>query len=248
MTLPANVPQFRKPPDTERFLAGMSCTQVIKKDGHSMHRNAEQVVYQTSGEIGFHTLGFPTEQSRLNSQPLRQHAKMYHPPVPSSFTCNSLTKPLSASQQSFANTTDFNITRNSNNNNSDNEAFAIPDRRPSTQSRAVSSSRTARMESTRSGAWSSEPQSQRNDLQSRQSELYTSTFNNTTNSSDNKYLNTLHSLDKSFDRRSRRDLYTASLPPKPQYELVWLATANNRAAQQSKPWENKLRRDSNSAK
>ncbi|RYG64614.1 hypothetical protein EON64_13600, partial [archaeon] len=61
MTLPQSIPQFRLPPPSERFLQGTRSTQVIKKDERSLKRNAEQIVFQTSGEIGQYYYDIPPE-------------------------------------------------------------------------------------------------------------------------------------------------------------------------------------------
>lgn len=71
-----------------------------------------------------------------------------------------------------------------------------------------------------------------------------STFREELNSSQNKYATTLRHLDSSFGRNAKRDLITASLPPKPAQELVWCATTIQHNALQSKGWALKLRRDS----
>lgn len=51
-TLPACVPTMRYPPESSRFLEGTAPTQVIKKDAHSVQRNAEARIHQTSGDYG----------------------------------------------------------------------------------------------------------------------------------------------------------------------------------------------------
>jgi hypothetical protein len=238
MTLPANVPQFRHPPDSERFLAGTKSTQTIKKDDRSIHRNAEQIVFQTSGEVGLHFHGIEPEPLRLNRRPLK-HGKLYHPPVPSTFTTNSLNPNYQLPSQ---------ITNATQNNSTNNNTIPETNLGTGRSSHLTETARTVRSE------WSDVPSSYRsnphtgrgnfnnNNYQSHKN-FNTITFNQT---SDNRYVQTLQSLDTAFARRSRRDLFQASLPPKPQYELVWLATANDRAAQQSKPWAGKLRRDNSS--
>jgi hypothetical protein len=70
MTLPANVPKYRMPPDTDRFLAGARSTVRVKHDDRAMKRQAEQMVRLTSGEIGSHYLNKRADYVRLNSKPL----------------------------------------------------------------------------------------------------------------------------------------------------------------------------------
>ena len=75
---------------------------------------------------------------------------------------------------------------------------------------------------------------------------YQSSFNNNTAGvgSSGLYMNTLQKLDQSFSRSDRRDLFAASMPGRSAQELVWCASNNNRGAQQSKGWAQKLRKDS----
>lgn len=240
MTLPANVPQFRHPPDSERFLAGIRSTQIIKKDDRSIHRNAEQIVFQTTGEIGLHFHGIEPEPLKLNRRPLK-HPKLYHSPVPSSFTTTS----LNPHYQLPSNTSSSNLQMSGSNNVNSNK----PNTSNNPQDTMIGTGRSRMIDTARTGRseWSDAPSSYRSNPQTNRD--YNFTGNDTSNfnsTSDNRYLQTLQTLDSGFARRSRRDLLQASLPPKPQYEMVWLATANDRAAQQSKPWAGKLRRDSNS--
>lgn len=193
MTLPANVPKYRRPPDTERFITGAKPTQIIKRDEHSLKRNAEQIVFQTSGEIGVHYYGFETEAYKLNKQPLRNTSKAslfktnFQPENNPSNTINSYRDPLESSRS---------------------------------------------------------PQlSKRSDYSDPFVSARDSYRENSTN--ENKYIYTLKHLDKSFDRKTRRDLVIASLPSKPNQELIWCASSINKSAQQSKNWTEKLRRDSN---
>ena len=72
MTLPANVPKYRHPPETERFLQGMRSTQRVKLDEKGMRRNAESIALLTSGEIGQHYLGRDPPAVRVNMKPLDQ--------------------------------------------------------------------------------------------------------------------------------------------------------------------------------
>ena len=58
-----------------------------------------------------------------------------------------------------------------------------------------------------------------------------------------QYLATLQNLDKSFSNINRRDLFAASQPGRSTQELVWCASNNNRGAQASKTWAERLRRE-----
>ena len=51
-TLPACVPTMRYPPESARFLEGTAPAQVIRKDSSSIKRNAEAMIFQTSGDYG----------------------------------------------------------------------------------------------------------------------------------------------------------------------------------------------------
>lgn len=58
------------------------------------------------------------------------------------------------------------------------------------------------------------------------------------------YVSTLQNLDKTFSNVNRRDLFAASLPGRPAQELVWCAANNNRGAQATKTWAERLRKES----
>lgn len=75
---------------------------------------------------------------------------------------------------------------------------------------------------------------------------YQSSFNNTSSGggSPSLYMNTLQTLDKTFSKAERRDLFAASMPGRSAQELVWCAANNSRGAQQSKGWAQKLRKES----
>jgi hypothetical protein len=72
MSLPASVPNHRHPPDTAHFLEGCRSTQIVKVDDRACRRNAEAIMRQTSGEVGFHYLGIDPEPLRLMKKPLRE--------------------------------------------------------------------------------------------------------------------------------------------------------------------------------
>ena len=75
MTLPASIPQFRHPPDTERFIAKSGSSQIIKSDDRSFKRNADQVAFLTSGEIGSHYFIKETAASKFKSTNLADSAR-----------------------------------------------------------------------------------------------------------------------------------------------------------------------------
>lgn len=83
MSVPASIPQFRHPPDPEHFVVGTKSTQLIRGDDRSKIRNAQQLMYQTSGEIGHHYFGLPTPAMKLKMQPLQGSNRS---PVPSNST------------------------------------------------------------------------------------------------------------------------------------------------------------------
>jgi hypothetical protein len=74
---------------------------------------------------------------------------------------------------------------------------------------------------------------------------HTINFNNSSmnNSNSNLYISTLNNLDGAFDRRSQKDLLAASLPPKAEQQLRWVAIGNHKCAQQSEGWAGSLRRE-----
>jgi hypothetical protein len=210
MSLPANVPRYRHPLDTERFLHGRSSVQRIKVDEQSQKRNADQILRQTSGEIGLHYLGFDPEPIRLNKKPLHETKTNLHPTI-------SKDHKLLFEQQTAEDSlkTSERIPTNKNYN-----------QHGSIMNRSFSANQTIPSSS-----------SYRNHSNSN--------FHQSLSTEEKRkmYLETLNSLDKSFDRHCRQDLLTAALPPKPMHELVFVATSNHHAAMQSKVWSEKLRRD-----
>lgn len=70
VNVPASIPKYRHPPDSERFLAGTRSVVRAQRDDRSLRRNAEQIVYQTSGEVGSYYYGVEPEFVHLNRQPL----------------------------------------------------------------------------------------------------------------------------------------------------------------------------------
>jgi hypothetical protein len=70
MTLPGNVPKYRRPPDTAEFLLGCRSTQRVKLDDRAMRRNADAIVHLTSGDIGSHYLGRTPSDVRIHMKPL----------------------------------------------------------------------------------------------------------------------------------------------------------------------------------
>lgn len=196
MTLPANVPKYRRPPDTERFMQGCTSTIRVKTDDRAMKRYADQVVHQTSGEIGQHYLGFTPENVRTHMKPL-----------------NSTTSLGGSKVKDYSYANDI----------------------PSNSYVAHTDRSSEGWMSTRSNVTDA-PSTQRSNLNSARDGFY---------DTGNKYLNTLNSLDKTFGRRAKKDLYTASLPTRSAQELVFCATSNQHSALQSKAWQLKLRRDAN---
>lgn len=202
MTLPANVPAFRHVPDSDRYLRGTSSTKVIKNDDHSFVRNAQQVMYQTSGEVGYHYLGFDPEPIRMNKKPLQD--PYVHTSIPKDHSRLFLP---AANSQNPNHSEDYG--RSLTNRSIGNSA-----REPFASGRSINSDFSTTFQATQ-------------------------TFSNPRE----KFAHTLNNLDASFDRQKRRDLFVASLPPKPMQELVGVATSNNHSAMQSMPWVLRLRKD-----
>lgn len=191
MTLPGNVPKYRHPPESERFLKGTKSVERVKLDDKAMKRNAESIAHLTSGEIGQHYLGREPAAVRTNLKPLEN--------IPNQKIQSSRELPSSTyktSEQSNASQSGWNSNRSE-----------FSDSQLSHRSHSLASFREGLSES------------------------------------HNKYLYTLNSLDSSFGKSSKRDLITASLPPRPAQELVWCATTIQHNALQSKSWALKLRKD-----
>lgn len=201
MTLPANVPLHRMPPDTERFLQGCRSTQRVKLDDRAMKRQADTLALLTSGEIGYHTLGRQPDSVRINMKKVEEF-----PPKPKDYM-PSYIPPTTHSNKNLAETDSY------GGNLSGRGSYA-------------------------SGTI---PVSQRSGFSS--SYRNGEEFAAETTHPNQKYLSTLQHLDSSFGRNAKRDLLAASLPAKPQQELVLVATTIQHSALQSKAWQLKLRRD-----
>lgn len=65
-TAPASIPQYRHVPLTDRFVNGMKSTVQIHTDERSLHRNADQIVRQTSGDYGKYHIDTESSVVRLN--------------------------------------------------------------------------------------------------------------------------------------------------------------------------------------
>ena len=63
-----------------------------------------------------------------------------------------------------------------------------------------------------------------------------------------QYMATLQTLDRSFSNINRRDLFAASMPSRSAQELVWCAANNNKGAQATKTWAERLRKDAADAR
>lgn len=193
MTLPANVPKQRRPPDTDRFLKGIRSTQRVKMDEGAMKKHAEQIAMLTSGEIGLHYLGRESSAVRLNMKPI-------DPPP--------------------------------------EKKKEAPANLPSSQSVLDQTSNASQT------GWMSNRSNFSDGGYSHRSHSLAS-FREGLSESQNKYTYTLNNLDSTFGRNAKKDLITASLPPRPAQELVWCATTIQHNALQSKGWSLKLRKDSN---
>jgi len=230
-TLPASIPQFRHSPPTERFLQTTTCTKLVRNDEAGIRRNADQIVRQTSGEYGKYLIEPDSSAIRLNMTASR----------PSQATF-SLEKPLS-------------INTNQTHSNPYNATSRIPkepillEQNPRGSIRTARSAygnTSARQDTARSDASNSiifKNTSNNDPFSNSNNNTNNMNSNNNLNNSSNLYLSTLSHLDGAFDRRSQRDLFAASLPPKAEQQLRWVAIGNHKCAQQSEGWAGSLRRE-----
>lgn len=182
---------MRYPPESQRFLAGTTCTQQIKNDDRAQRRLADQMVMQTSGEYGKFLVDTDSKAVKLNSGKIpSQTIKRSQPETTSTF---------------------FDTKENSD--------------------RFLSARPGTGMDLT---------------FNRSKSELFANTRNSYTaaNNSRTQYMETLKTLDRQFDRGSRKDLFAASLPLRSNKEQIYTVTGNHFSAQQSKVWTEKLRHSS----
>lgn len=211
------MPLYRHPPDTDRFIRGMQSTQVIKTGDRALRRNAEQIALQTSGEIGLHYCGIEPEAIRMNRKPL---------PVSRSNNLHASTKTEETFGASARNSLEYDYS-----NHLDNS------QQPATSARS-NGDKSSRFGDRDDGLMSNRSANNMN-----QSKLDDSAY---FNSSGNKFLDTIKTLDKSFDRRAKRNLFLASLPPETGYkDMRYATTSNNYSSMQSKSWTLQLRKDKN---
>lgn len=183
MSVPANVPKYRHLPDSADFVKGSSSTKVIKTDDNALTRNAQSIVFQTSGDYGKHYLGIDPPVLKLQK--------------------TGISPAQTISRQSPWKPENF---------------------------RAAASDVTARSDISES------LMTDRSSLQS-----FREDFHN--NHGGSMYAKTLKTLDKSFDRRVKKDLMAATAPTKSAHELVLCATSNDHNAQHTKHWAFYLRKD-----
>eukprot|EP01039_Chlorochromonas_danica_P007947 gene7947-8767_t len=108
VNVPASIPKYRHPPDSERFLAGTRSVVRAQRDDRSLRRNAEQLFYQTSGEVGSYYYGVEPEFMHLNRKPLEATTRRGHdlfsanktagPPAESAATTISKDSPWASSR------------------------------------------------------------------------------------------------------------------------------------------------------
>ena len=220
MTLPASVPLYRHPPDTPHFVQGCHSTQLVRADDKAVRRNADAVMRQTSGEVGFHYLGFDPEPIRLLKKPVREpHVHTVVPKTHEAFYSS--------------------ISGNNNNNNvaSSSSSHNNQSARGEGRTSARSLPATGRSIDSR---WSNEYSRPSTTREESTPHVHTTAFSEHKRE---QFKQTLRTLDSSFGSQSRKDLFAASQPPKPIQEMVWVATSNNHSALQGRHWSNKLRRD-----
>jgi hypothetical protein len=217
ITLPCSVPGLRHPPPTARFLRVTSPTKQCGNDFRAQKRNADQILLQTSGEIGKFYVDPESVAVKLGKKPLtRPTRREYGTQLQSSGQEGDFTvvdrASMSGRNDGGWRDTSFsgaNSSRLSTQRDQDSSSSSRLDGTGLRDSLGGGADRACRFEKTGSA-------------------LYT---------------NTLMSLDKTFSNGNRRDLFAASLPVRPSQELVWCASSNSRGAQQAKGWMEKLRKD-----
>lgn len=201
-TLPCSVPVLRHPPLSDRYNRVTAPTRLIGTDARAERRNADQIMLQTSGEVGRFYVDPEPEAVKLGRTLLKQPAR-------------------------HSDTNSYETTAQSE--------FSKP-------ATARSGDMSGRMESCRTGR-----STERSSFEDSSFRNSTGTgYNNAGLASTNTYVSTLQNLDKTFSNVNRRDLFAASLPGRPAQELVWCAANNNRGAQATKTWAQRLRKESQS--
>ena len=102
-TLPANIPQFRHAPLTERFLKATTSTKLIQDDDRSLRRNADQIVKLTSGDYGKYLIDTESSVVRLNMKASRPMEHFSLDPSPNLYRTvdPKATMPLNEFDKSF---------------------------------------------------------------------------------------------------------------------------------------------------
>ena len=178
---------------SDRFTRVTSSTQLIGIGDRADRRNADQIRFQTSGEVGKFYIDAEPEAVKLGK--------------------TLLTKPAAREtiNPTYETASEF-------------KSAPVTTRSSASKEYDIQSARTGRstarsdIGSSRGGASPAVGRAQ--------------------------YMSTLQQLDRSFSNGDRRDLFAASMPGRPSQELVWCAANNNRGAQQSKGWAQRLRKES----
>lgn len=234
MTLPAAVPKFRHVPDSERYKRVTSSTVLIKRDEGALKRNAEQIVFQTSGEIGRFTLGIEPENLRILKKPLRNKSDYSY----TSSKDDNRNHHTQSSQDLTNTNSNMNQATNTTNYNR-NDGYDTS--RLTQRDSARDNLSTGRSNNSFNSSLTSPSTTSRNP--------FGNTFNSTSSSHSgnvDRYRQTLQSLDNSFSRREKRDLLAAAGQTQPVHVVPWSAATNQHEFLQSKPWVLKLRNDTSS--
>jgi hypothetical protein len=176
-------------------------TKLIGDDGRAERRNADQIMFQTSGEVGRFYIDPESQGVKLGKSPLKPIKHSIEPQfnLGMSFPEPARAVPPSSSRSNASSRLgDGDFLQQSSRISARNESF------------------------TSSGTM---PQGRLNSAQ---------------------YMATLQTLDRSFSNINRRDLFAASMPSRSAQELVWCAANNNKGAQASKTWAERLRKQSSS--
>eukprot|EP01038_Epipyxis_sp_PR26KG_P011341 gene11341-15206_t len=227
-TLPRSIPKQQRPPDSERFIMQTKPKPLPRADDEKgMKRNAEAIVYQTSGEYGLFLVDTESTVEKLNRTGI----------IPAMTLRQGSIKPSSARmsariQDVADNIALWNGTPSAVYSNHSNHL---------TQPIQINDSRTEHRK----------PYSNLNQSQNYADHALAISQGNLKSSGivdpHTKMRETLQNLDKNFNKNNKNDLQAVLNSEKPlalRQELGWAVARNNRGQEYSKNWAYRLRNDS----